>query len=155
MVEPDRPPGHRSLSDFGMRRVAEKRPPPEVDQAEVERDVEAKRQARKQRKQDATAAAAAAKWSVGWPKGKPGPAVPTGGVGRGAGQHGRLDAARQAEMMRWDDGWDADASKPFGKPWKLVLAPSKSFEKTLEPRDLAGKSFEVEVLLESYGTSLQ
>jgi hypothetical protein len=29
-------------------------------------------------------------------------------------------------MMRWDDGWDAEprrASKPYGKPWKLVLAP--------------------------------
>jgi hypothetical protein len=42
-------------------------------------------------------------------------------------------------MMRWDDGWDAEprrASKPFGKPWKLVLAPSKSFGKTLETRGL-------------------
>ena len=49
MAEPDRPPGHRSLFHFGVKRVAEKRPPPEVDRAEVERDVEAKRQARKQR----------------------------------------------------------------------------------------------------------
>ncbi len=58
---------------------AEKRPPPEVDRAEVERDVEAKRQARKQREQDAAAAAAAAKRPVGRPKGsgtKPGPALP-------------------------------------------------------------------------------
>ncbi len=46
MAEPDRPPGQRSLFDFGVR-VASKRPPPEVDRAEVERDVEAKRQARK------------------------------------------------------------------------------------------------------------
>jgi hypothetical protein len=43
------PPGHRSLFDFGVRRVADKRLPAEVDRAEVERDVEAKRQARKQR----------------------------------------------------------------------------------------------------------
>jgi hypothetical protein len=78
MAEPDRPPGHRSLFNFGVR-VAEKRPTPEVDRAEVERGVEAKRQARKQREQDAAAAAAAAKWPVGRPKGsgkKPGPAVP-------------------------------------------------------------------------------
>jgi hypothetical protein len=69
MAEPNRPPGHRSLFDFGVRRVAEKRPPPEVDRAEVKRDVEAKRQARKQREQDAAAAAAAAKRPVGRPKG--------------------------------------------------------------------------------------
>ncbi len=49
MAEPDRPPGQRSLFHFGVKRVAEKCPPPEVDRA-VERDVEAKRQARKQRK---------------------------------------------------------------------------------------------------------
>jgi hypothetical protein len=45
-------------------------------------------------------------------------------------------------MMRWDDGWDAEprqARKPFGKPWKLVLATSKSFEKPQETPDLAGK----------------
>ncbi len=36
---PDRPPGQRSLFDFGVRRV-EKRPPPEVDRAEVEREME-------------------------------------------------------------------------------------------------------------------
>ncbi len=53
MAEPDQPPGQRSLFDFGVRRVAEKRPPPEVDRAEVERDVQAKRQARKQREEDA------------------------------------------------------------------------------------------------------
>jgi hypothetical protein len=79
MADPDWPPGQRNLFDFGVRRVAEKRPPPEVDQAEVERDVEAKRQARKQREQDAAAAAAAAERPVGRPKGsgtKPGPAVP-------------------------------------------------------------------------------
>jgi hypothetical protein len=57
MAEPDRPPGHWSLFHFGVKRVAEKRPPPEVDRAEVERDVEAKRQARKKREQDAAAAA--------------------------------------------------------------------------------------------------
>ncbi len=73
MAEPDRPPGHRSLFHFGVKRVAEKRPPPKVDQAEVERDVEAMRQARKQREQDAAAAAAAAKRPVGRPKSKPGP----------------------------------------------------------------------------------
>jgi hypothetical protein len=33
MTEPDRPPGQRSLFDFGMRRVTEKQPPPEVDRA--------------------------------------------------------------------------------------------------------------------------
>ncbi len=49
MDEPDRPPGQRSFFHFGVKRVAKKHPPPEVDQAEVERDVEAKRQARKQR----------------------------------------------------------------------------------------------------------
>jgi hypothetical protein len=70
-------PAEQSIADsfkFGVRRVAEKRPPPEV-----ERDVEAKRQARKQREQDAAAAAAAAKRPVGRPKGsgkKPVPAVP-------------------------------------------------------------------------------
>jgi hypothetical protein len=52
MAEPDRPPGQRSFFHFGVKRVAEKRPPPEVDRAEVERDVEAKRQARKQREPD-------------------------------------------------------------------------------------------------------
>jgi hypothetical protein len=45
---PDRPPGQRSLFDLGVTRV-EKRPPPEVDRAEVELEMEAKRQARKQR----------------------------------------------------------------------------------------------------------
>ncbi len=49
MAEPDWPPGQRSLFHFGVKRVAEKRPPPEVDRAEIERDVEAKRQAREQR----------------------------------------------------------------------------------------------------------
>jgi hypothetical protein len=76
MAEPDLPPGQRSLFHFGVKRVAEKRSPPEVDRAVVERDIEAKRQARKQREQDAAAAAAAAKRPVGRPKGKPGPAVP-------------------------------------------------------------------------------
>jgi hypothetical protein len=54
MAEPDLPPGHKSLFDLGVRRVAEERPPPEVDRAER------KRQARKQREKDAAAAAAAA-----------------------------------------------------------------------------------------------
>jgi hypothetical protein len=76
MAEPDRPPGQRSLFHFGVKRVAEKRAPPEVDWVVVERDVEAKRQARKQREQDAAAAPAAAKRPEGRPKGKPGPAVP-------------------------------------------------------------------------------
>ena len=67
MAEPDRPPGQRSLIDLGVKRVAEKRPPPEVDRAEVE-----------QREQDAVAAAAAAKRPVGRPMGsgkkpEPGP----------------------------------------------------------------------------------
>ncbi len=53
MAEADRPPGHRSIFHFSVKRVAEKRPPPEVDRAEVEGDVEAKQQARKQREQDA------------------------------------------------------------------------------------------------------
>jgi hypothetical protein len=56
MAEPDLPPGHKSLFYLGVRRVAEKRPPPEVDRAEVER----KRKARKQRKKNAAADAAAA-----------------------------------------------------------------------------------------------
>jgi hypothetical protein len=37
--------------------VAEKQPPPEVDRADIERDVEAKRQTCKQREQDAAAGA--------------------------------------------------------------------------------------------------
>ncbi len=48
MAKPDRPPGQRSLFDFGVKRV-EKRPPPEVDRAEVVREMEALREARKQR----------------------------------------------------------------------------------------------------------
>ncbi len=59
MAEPDRPPGQQSLFDLGVRRV-EKRPPPEVDRVEVEREMEAKRQARMQRVADAAAAALAA-----------------------------------------------------------------------------------------------
>jgi hypothetical protein len=35
---PDRPPGQRSLFDLCVKRV-EKRPPPEVDRAEVEREM--------------------------------------------------------------------------------------------------------------------
>jgi hypothetical protein len=89
MFEPDRPPGQRSLFHFGVKRVAEKRPPPEVDRAEVERDVEAKRQARKQREQDAAAAAAAAKRPVGRPKGKPGRIVCLAGEARSSAQVGR------------------------------------------------------------------
>jgi hypothetical protein len=75
---PDRQPGQRSLFELGVQRV-EKRPPPEVDRAEVEREMEAKRQARKQRVADAAAAALAAQRPVGRPMGsgkKPGPAVP-------------------------------------------------------------------------------
>ncbi len=45
MAEPDRPPGLRSLYDFGVRRVAEKRRRRWIG-PEVERDVEAKGQAR-------------------------------------------------------------------------------------------------------------
>jgi hypothetical protein len=51
MAEPDRPPGQRSLFDLGVTRV-KKGPPPEVDRAEVEREMEAKRQARMQRVAD-------------------------------------------------------------------------------------------------------
>ena len=40
---PDRQPGQRSLFELGVQRV-EKRPPPEVTRAEVEREMEAKRQ---------------------------------------------------------------------------------------------------------------
>jgi hypothetical protein len=61
---PDRQPGQRSLFELGVQRV-ENRPPPEVDRAEVEREMEAKRQARKQRE---AAAAAAAKRPVGRPR---------------------------------------------------------------------------------------
>jgi hypothetical protein len=129
MAEPDRPPGQRSLFDFGVRRVAEKRPPPEVDQAEVERDVEAKRQARKQREQDAPPLLPA-------PAGRdiaPCPSSPRRRLLDG-GREGlrardaadlrrqpcgmaRLVDNRYRNMMRWDDGWDAEprrASKPFG-----------------------------------------
>jgi hypothetical protein len=56
MAEPDRPPGQRSLFDFGVKRV-EKRPPPEVDRAKVEREMEALREARKQREAAAKGAA--------------------------------------------------------------------------------------------------
>jgi hypothetical protein len=70
MAEPDLPPGHKSLFDLGVRRVAEERPPPEVDRAEVER----KRQARKQREQDAAAAAAAAGLFIGLSAPQPAPA---------------------------------------------------------------------------------
>ena len=74
---PDRQPGQRSLFELGVQRV-EKRPPPEVDRAEVEREMEAKRQARMQRVADAAAAALAAKRPLGRPMGsgkKPGPAA--------------------------------------------------------------------------------
>jgi hypothetical protein len=75
---PDRPPGQRSLFDLCVKRV-EKRPPPEVDRAEVEREMEALREARKQREAAAAAAKLAAKRPLGRPKGsgkKQGPAVP-------------------------------------------------------------------------------
>jgi hypothetical protein len=78
VAKPDRPPGQRSLFDFGVKRV-EKRPPPEVDRAEVEREMEALREARKQREAAAAAAKLAAKRPLGRPKGsgkKQGPAVP-------------------------------------------------------------------------------
>jgi hypothetical protein len=65
---PDRPPGQRSLFDLCVKRV-EKRPPPEVDRAEVECEMEAKREARKQREAAAAAAALAAKRPLGRPKG--------------------------------------------------------------------------------------
>jgi hypothetical protein len=55
MTEFDRPPGQRSLFNFGVR-VAGKRPPPEVDWAEVERYVKAKQQACMQREG----------WDDGW-----------------------------------------------------------------------------------------
>jgi hypothetical protein len=61
---PDRPPGQRSLFDLGVQRV-EKRPPPEVDRAEVEREMEALGEARKQRE---AAAKLAAKRPLGRPK---------------------------------------------------------------------------------------
>ncbi len=47
-------------------------------------------------------------------------------------------------MMPWDDGCDVEprrASKPFGKPMKLMVAPGKSFEETMETRPLARKMF--------------
>ncbi len=64
---PDRQPGQRILFELGVQRV-EKRPPPEVDRAEVEREMEAKRQARKQREAAAAAAELAAKRPVGRPR---------------------------------------------------------------------------------------
>ncbi len=70
MAEPHRPPGQQSLFDLGVRRV-EKRPPPEVDRAEVEREMEAKRQVPwVQRVADAAAAALAAKRPTGRPRGQ-------------------------------------------------------------------------------------
>ncbi len=54
----DRPPGQQSLFDLCVKRV-EKRPPPEVDRAEVEREMEALREARKQREAAAAAQGAA------------------------------------------------------------------------------------------------
>jgi hypothetical protein len=44
--------------------------------------------------------------------------------------------------MRWDDGWDAEPSRAsklnhLETSWKLMMAPSKSFEKTRETRGLA------------------
>jgi hypothetical protein len=89
-----------------VNRVAEKRPPPEVDRAEVERDVEAKRQARKQREQDAAAAAAAAKRPVGRPKDKPGPAVP-----------GPAAAAAPQQLV-----WVRIVCQPSGKDIALDIA---------------------------------
>ncbi len=65
---PDRQPGQWSLFELGVQRV-EKRLPPEVDRAEVEREMEAKRQARMQHVADAAAAALAAKRPVGRPMG--------------------------------------------------------------------------------------
>jgi hypothetical protein len=81
MAEPDRPPGHRSLFHFGVKRVAEKQPAPEVDRAEVERYVGAKRQARKQREQDAAAAAWAGRRVGGGRRSRPLPS--RAGRGRG------------------------------------------------------------------------
>jgi hypothetical protein len=68
-----------------VRRV-EKRPPPEVDRAEVEREMEAKRQARMQRVADAAAAALAAKRPTGRQMGsgkkpEPGPWAQASGLG--------------------------------------------------------------------------
>jgi hypothetical protein len=61
---------------------------------------------------------------------------------------------RLPEMMRRDDGWDVElrrASKTFGKPRKLMVAPSKSFEEVKESRPLARKIFGAKKLLEHYG----
>jgi hypothetical protein len=95
MADPDRPPGHWSLFDFGVRRVAEKRQARkvEVDLAEVERDVDAKRQARKQSEQDAAAAAAAAKRPEGRPKGAQPGTRTRAGARAGAGAAARCPAA--------------------------------------------------------------
>jgi hypothetical protein len=48
-------------------------------------------------------------------------------------------------MMRWDDGWDAEprrAIKPFGKPWKLVLAPVNHLRKPWKLVALPAKHLE-------------
>ncbi len=93
IAEPDRPPGQRSLFNFGVTRVAEKWPPPEVDRAR-----------------------SSATWR---PSGR------------------RVSSASRTPLPR-------RASKPFDKPWNIVLAPSKSFEKTLETRDRAHTTYKLE-----------
>jgi hypothetical protein len=110
---PDRQPGQRSLFELGVQRV-EKRRPPEVDRAEVEREMEAKRQARMQRVADAAAAALAAKRPVGRPMGsgkKPG-AWAGLEMGRHHNEHGREPVNHLPR-----------ASKSFGKSQKLGMPP--------------------------------
>jgi hypothetical protein len=66
-----------------------------------------------------------------------------GWEGRVLGGVGGWTPHDRRKMMRWDDGWDAEprrASKPYGKPWKLMLAPRKLLQETQESRDLARKT---------------
>jgi hypothetical protein len=54
-----------------------------------------------------------------------------------------LDAIKEAIKSSVDAGLEVywRASKPFGKPWKLIVVPSKSSKKTMQTRPLASKEF--------------
>jgi hypothetical protein len=124
MAEPEQPPWPRSLFAVGVRRVAEKRPPSEVDQVEVEVDVEAKRQARKQRRQDAAAAAAAAKRPVGRPKRsskKLGPAVPGSAAAAAPQQLVWVRIVCQPGAPAGGIALDISLSAPQGRWWWWTL----------------------------------
>jgi hypothetical protein len=112
----------RSLFHFGVKRVTEKRPPPEVDQAEVERDVEAKRQARKQREQDAAVSKHCAWTSCKWSKWRQ--RLPS-----------RMDGTRsrgepENHLENAGNSWEPLVNH-LRKPWKLVALPVKHLERKI------------------------